>query len=181
MKAVCLLTALRTVNRVVGSATIPHSHKEHTTMARILAIDLGKFKSVTCLLDTATNDTGVWAMSTDRLYLHTVLKRYKPDRDVVPLRPARRFPWHVVRNANGGQPKDGLRRQRNRSRQRALAHRNRSSPTPGKSKTHALRSQCIKSCLRPAKVSPQGPFSTAFHARQTAADRGAGPSSPDRG
>ena len=38
-------------------------------MKRILAIDLGKFKSVTCLLDTATNNTEFWTMSTDRQYL----------------------------------------------------------------------------------------------------------------
>ena len=35
-------------------------------MTRILAIDLGKFKSVTCLLDTTTNETEFWTMSTDQ-------------------------------------------------------------------------------------------------------------------
>ena len=29
-------------------------------MSRILAIDLGKFKSVTCLLDSDTNQTEFW-------------------------------------------------------------------------------------------------------------------------
>ena len=48
-------------------------------MSRILAIDLGKFKSVTCLLDTATNQTEFWTMSTDRQYLLAVLKRYAPE------------------------------------------------------------------------------------------------------
>jgi hypothetical protein len=43
-------------------------------MSRILAIDLGKFKSVTCLLDSATNQTEFWTMATDRDYLLTVLK-----------------------------------------------------------------------------------------------------------
>ena len=37
-------------------------------MCKILAIDLGKFKSVTCLLDTQTNETEFWTMSTDRPY-----------------------------------------------------------------------------------------------------------------
>jgi len=52
-------------------------------MSRILAIDLGKFLSVTCLLDTATNETEFWTMSTDQPYLKTVLKRYKPDLVVI--------------------------------------------------------------------------------------------------
>ena len=42
-------------------------------MSRILAIDLGKFKSVTCLLDSDTNQTEFWTMSTDRQYLLAVL------------------------------------------------------------------------------------------------------------
>src|SRR5450432_1369851 len=48
-------------------------------MSKILAIDLGKFKSVTCLLDTETNETEFWTMSTDRPYLLTVLEKYQPD------------------------------------------------------------------------------------------------------
>jgi len=52
-------------------------------MTRILAIDLGKFKSVTCLLDTTTNETEFWTMSTDRQYLLTALKNYTPDLVVI--------------------------------------------------------------------------------------------------
>lgn len=52
-------------------------------MSRILAIDLGKFKSVTCLLDSATNQTEFWTMATDRDYLLTVLKNYTPDLVVI--------------------------------------------------------------------------------------------------
>jgi transposase len=52
-------------------------------MSRILAIDLGKFMSVTCLLETTTNETEFWTMSTDRSYLEAVLKRYKPDLIVI--------------------------------------------------------------------------------------------------
>ena len=52
-------------------------------MSRILAIDLGKFKSVTCLLDTDTNQTEFWTMSTDRQYLLAVLKNYAPDLVVI--------------------------------------------------------------------------------------------------
>jgi transposase len=48
-------------------------------MSRILAIDLGKFKSVTCLLETETNETEFWTMTTDRQYLLAVLKKYTPD------------------------------------------------------------------------------------------------------
>ena len=47
-------------------------------MSRILAIDLGKFKSVTCLLDSDTNQTEFWSMATDRQYLLAVLKNYHP-------------------------------------------------------------------------------------------------------
>ena len=52
-------------------------------MSKILAIDLGKFKSVTCLLDTATNQTEFWTMSTDRPYLLAVLQKYRPDLVVI--------------------------------------------------------------------------------------------------
>jgi transposase len=52
-------------------------------MSRILAIDLGKFKSVTCLLDTDTNQTEFWSMTTDRQYLLAVLKRFAPDLVVI--------------------------------------------------------------------------------------------------
>ena len=34
-------------------------------MTKILAIDLGKFKSVTCLLETETNATEFWTLVTD--------------------------------------------------------------------------------------------------------------------
>ena len=34
-------------------------------MSRILAKDIGKFKSVTRLLDSETNQTEFWSMSTD--------------------------------------------------------------------------------------------------------------------
>jgi transposase len=52
-------------------------------MSRILAIDLGKFKSVTCLLDSDTNQTEFWTMATDRQYLLAVLKNYHPDLVVI--------------------------------------------------------------------------------------------------
>lgn len=48
-------------------------------MSKILAIDLGKFKSVTCLLETDTNETEFWTMCTERQYLLAVLKNYTPD------------------------------------------------------------------------------------------------------
>ncbi len=52
-------------------------------MTKIPVIDLGKFKSVTCLLKTETNQTEFWTMSTDRQYLLTVLKNYVPDLGLV--------------------------------------------------------------------------------------------------
>ncbi len=48
-------------------------------MTKILAIDLGKFKSVTCLLETETNETEFWTLTTDQPYLEAVLKNYDPD------------------------------------------------------------------------------------------------------
>ena len=48
-------------------------------MTKILAIDLGKFKSVTCLLETETNETEFWTLTTDQPYLEAVLKNYEPD------------------------------------------------------------------------------------------------------
>ena len=53
-------------------------------MSKILAIDLGKFKSVTCLLETETNETEFWTMATDRRYLETVLNHYVPNLVVRP-------------------------------------------------------------------------------------------------
>jgi len=52
-------------------------------MSKILAIDLGKFKSVTCLLDTRTNETEFWTMATEKQYLQTVLQNYEPDLVVI--------------------------------------------------------------------------------------------------
>jgi transposase len=52
-------------------------------MSKIRAIDLGKFKSVTCLLETETNETEFWTMATDRHYLETALRRYTPDLVVI--------------------------------------------------------------------------------------------------
>ena len=52
-------------------------------MTKILAIDLGEFKSVTCLLETETNETEFWTLTTDRHYLETVLKNYEPDLVVI--------------------------------------------------------------------------------------------------
>ena len=46
---------------------------------KILALDLGKFKSVSCLLDTENNQTEFWTLSTDRRYLATMLQKYQPD------------------------------------------------------------------------------------------------------
>jgi transposase len=84
MQAVFLLTELTATNRLVGDVTSPLSFiQEHTTMSRILAIDLGKFTSVTCLLDTDTNQTEFWSMTTDRQYLLAVLKRFDPDLVVI--------------------------------------------------------------------------------------------------
>ena len=52
-------------------------------MTKILAIDLGKFKSVACLFETETNQTEFCTMTTDRHYLETVLRNYTPDLVVV--------------------------------------------------------------------------------------------------
>jgi transposase len=46
---------------------------------RIFAIDLGKFKSVSCLFDTESNTTEFWTLTTDRQYLLTLHKQYRPD------------------------------------------------------------------------------------------------------
>jgi transposase len=52
-------------------------------MSKILAIDLGKFKSVSCLLNTENNETEFWTLETSRHYLETVLKHYAPDLVVI--------------------------------------------------------------------------------------------------
>jgi transposase len=52
-------------------------------MSKILAIDLGKFKSATCLLETDMTETEFWSMATDRHYLETVLKHYVPNLVVI--------------------------------------------------------------------------------------------------
>jgi transposase len=50
---------------------------------RILALDLGKFKSVSCFLDTVLQTTDYWTLSTDRPYLETVLRKYQPQVVVI--------------------------------------------------------------------------------------------------
>jgi len=46
---------------------------------KILALDLGKFKSVSCAFDTETQATEFWTFSTDRPYLQTLLRTQAPD------------------------------------------------------------------------------------------------------
>jgi transposase len=78
-----LLKTMRTGHRLeTCTATLPRQ-KEDTTLARILAIDLGKFTSVSCLLNTETNKTEFWTLETSRHYLLTVLRHYKPDQVVI--------------------------------------------------------------------------------------------------
>jgi transposase len=50
---------------------------------RILALDLGKFKSVSCCFDTEAQTTEYWTLSTDRPYLTTVLQKHQPDLVVI--------------------------------------------------------------------------------------------------
>ena len=50
---------------------------------KILALDLGKFKSVSCLLDTVLQTTEYWTLSTDRPYLAIVLQKYQPQLVVI--------------------------------------------------------------------------------------------------
>jgi transposase len=45
---------------------------------KILALDLGKFKSVSCCFDTELQTTEFWTLSTDRPYLTTVLQEHQP-------------------------------------------------------------------------------------------------------
>lgn len=45
---------------------------------KILALDLGKFKSVACCFDVEPNTTEYWTLSTDRSYLTKVLQHYQP-------------------------------------------------------------------------------------------------------
>jgi transposase len=50
---------------------------------KILALDLGKFKSVSCCFDTQQNNTEYWTLSTDRHYLTKVLQNYQPQLVVI--------------------------------------------------------------------------------------------------
>jgi transposase len=50
---------------------------------KILALDLGKFKSVSCFFDTQQQTTEYWTLSTDRPYLSTVLQKYQPELVVI--------------------------------------------------------------------------------------------------
>ena len=52
-------------------------------MKKILGVDLGKFKSVSCLLNTENNETEFWTLESSRHYLETVLKHYAPDLVVI--------------------------------------------------------------------------------------------------
>jgi transposase len=46
---------------------------------KILALDLGKFKSVSCVLNVEANETEFWTFSTDRPYLQKLLQQRQPD------------------------------------------------------------------------------------------------------
>ena len=46
---------------------------------KILALDLGKFNSVSCLYDTKTQATEFWTCATNRPYLRTMLTKYQPE------------------------------------------------------------------------------------------------------
>lgn len=50
---------------------------------KILALDLGKFKSVSCCFDTERLTTEYWTLSTDRAYLTKVLQNYQPQLVVI--------------------------------------------------------------------------------------------------
>lgn len=68
-------------------------------MKRILAIDLGKFRSVSCLLNTETNETEFWTLETTRHYLQTVLKHYDPDLVVIEACAIASWVYDVCREA----------------------------------------------------------------------------------
>jgi len=50
---------------------------------KILALDLGKFKSVSCCFDTEQQTTEYWTFSTDRSYLTKVVQQYQPQLVVI--------------------------------------------------------------------------------------------------
>ena len=50
---------------------------------KILALDLGKYKSVSCVFDTELQTTEYWTLRTDRPYLTTVLQKYQPELVVI--------------------------------------------------------------------------------------------------
>ena len=46
---------------------------------KILALDLGKFNSVSCLYDTASQTAEFWTCATTRPYLRTLFEKYRPE------------------------------------------------------------------------------------------------------
>lgn len=50
---------------------------------KILAIDLGKFKSVACLLDTKTNQSEYETIPTQVWSLEQLLQNHQPDKVVI--------------------------------------------------------------------------------------------------
>ncbi len=50
---------------------------------KILALDLGKFKSVSCCFDSEQQTTEYWTLSTDRDYIVTILRKYQPELVVI--------------------------------------------------------------------------------------------------
>jgi transposase len=50
---------------------------------KILALDLGKFKSVACYFDSELQTTEFWTLSTDRDYVITILRKYQPELVVI--------------------------------------------------------------------------------------------------
>jgi transposase len=50
---------------------------------KILAIDLGKFNSVACLLDTVTNQSEFETIATQRWALEQLLSKTQPDQTLI--------------------------------------------------------------------------------------------------
>lgn len=50
---------------------------------KILAIDLGKFNSVSCLFDTATNQSEFATLSTQRWSFEQLLSKTQPDQVLI--------------------------------------------------------------------------------------------------
>jgi hypothetical protein len=117
-----MVAITNTVSTNVSSNTVSHSHHHSVASAgAILAVDLGKYKSVACVHDQATGEFGFTTFETTRREVRRLLEAKQPAVVVIeaclPARSCRRHRSGLARPRRSAAAK----RRRQRWRRRPLS------------------------------------------------------------